>query len=116
MVAYADASSSVLTSLLPSAMPSFGSSSGDVIPAARAASATFCGPTRRARTLNTTLFDTVMACLRSHRAHSAPSALRSPGRAAPSKVSPSPIGGSARSPASTTKGLNVEPASRRTRA
>ena len=115
-VAYAEASSSVLTSLLPRAMPSFGSSSGDVMPAARAASATFCGPTRRAMSLKTTLFDTVMACLRSHRAHSAPSALRRPGRAAPSKVSPMPIGGLSRSPASTTKGLNVDPARRRTRA
>ena len=86
------------------------------MPAARAASATFSGPSRRATVWNTTLFDTVMACLRSQRAHSAPSALRSPGRAAPSNVSPRPTGGVSRRPASTTNGLKVEPASRRTRA
>ena len=114
IVAYAEASSSADTSLLPSAMPSVGLSSGAVMPAARAAAATASGPISLARLWKTTLFDTVMACLRSHSSQSAPSALRSPVRAAPSKTSPSPIGGVCCSPASTTNGLNVDPASLRT--
>ena len=91
---------------------------GWLIPAWRAAAATACGPTRLPSAVNTTLFDSVIARLRLQFAQSAPSTLRTvcPGIERPSNSVEMPIGGSCCSAASSTNGLNVEPACFSTRA
>jgi hypothetical protein len=60
-VAYADASSSGVTPIVPSVMDGYGFNSGDVMPSFRAIATMFSGPTSSARRPYTVLSDCTVA-------------------------------------------------------